>query len=131
QRAGKHDLLPLPAGQVDAVLPRLGQRRVPAEREPVEHVDQAGVAGGALQNVLRRVSITGGGAELYVLAGGQRVLDEILEDDRQLTTPRGVAEIPDIHAVSGDPALGWLVETGEDLGHGGLAGAVEPDHREQ
>ena len=45
ERPGQHDLLPLAAGQVHPAGARPGQRGVPAVRQPVEHLVEAGIAG--------------------------------------------------------------------------------------
>src|SRR5205823_10565865 len=69
-------------------------------------------------------------AEADVLAGGELVLDEALEDCRGAGAPGGRVDLPQIDAVDEDAARGRLVETEEEARQGALAGAVLADERQ-
>ena len=69
------------------------------------------------------------------LSGEHRQQVEELEDETDVAAPKlrqlRVAEVPDLRAVDPDVALGWPVETGEDMHESRLAGPGRPHHRDQ
>jgi hypothetical protein len=129
ERTGQGHLLPLAAGQVDAAGAVAGQRRIPPVRQLVQHGPQPGLAGG----LVHRGPVPGcGGVPQRDVVGHREVVPhEVLEHHGDPFPPGGLAELADVGTGHGDRAGVRPVQAGEQLDQGGLAGAVEPDDREQ
>ncbi len=53
---------------------------------------------------------------------------EVLEHHREQGHILLIIILFDVNAIEGDIPLCWVVETAEQLGHGGFAAAVAPHH---
>ena len=64
-------------------------------------------------------------------AAVKRIADEVLEDDADMGAQILDGEVPEVDAVDQDAALVGIVEPGQQLDDGGLAGAVLADQRQR
>ena len=122
QRPGEADLLPLPAGQVDAAVVRGRQRRLPAPR-------QAGDRLGDARGTARRLDprpVTGvvHPSESHVRVRGQGKPGRVLEHAGQPMAPWRRVEPGQVPAVDAEPSASGLVHPAEQFDQGRLAGAV-------
>src|SRR4051794_25325376 len=117
--AGEGDALPLAAGQVGAAGVGLGQ-----------HGGGCGqlVGAGLVQGPVD--GVVGCAEGCHVVAQGGLVPDEVLEDGGDAAAPVGEVEVAEVGAVDLDGAAGRVVEAAQEVGEGGLAGAVLPDDGE-
>ena len=116
-----------PPRQFDAVLEALADPLAVAFRQPVD--DLVGVAMvrrpfDALLVVARLDAADGD-----VVAGGEIVAHEILEDDTHVGAQLFDVVFAKIAAVEQDAAFVGVVQPGQQLHQGGLAGAVLADQR--
>lgn len=72
----------------------------------------------------------GHGAEADVLASGELIANEVLEDDGDPSLPSSRLELAEIDALDGDAAPGRFVQTGQELDERGLPGSVRANDRE-
>ena len=126
--ARDRDLLPLAAGEVDAAAEALAEDLVVAVRQPPD--DAVGEAplrrGGDPRAIESRIDAADGD----VLARGQVVAHEILEDDADVPAQRLEVVVAQIVAVQHHVALVGIVEAREQLDQRGLAGAVLAHQRQ-
>jgi len=129
QRAGDRDALPLPARELRAVGVLARERRLEPVRQPVDELERAcaierGTDPRFVAHDLDR-------AETDVVADGEVVVDEVLEDRREAAAPAADRVLGKVAPVDGDPPALRLVEPREELDERRLAGAVQPDDRER
>ncbi len=126
--AGDGDLLPLAAGELDAGLEAPSDELVVARRQALDHL----VGEAAPRRFADALAIVAGldPADGDVLAGGQVVAHEVLEDDADVAAQRGEVVIAQVAAVEQDPALVRVVEPRQELDQRRLAGAVLADQRQ-
>jgi hypothetical protein len=129
QRPGDRDPLPLPARELGALGVLAREGRVQALWQGVDELQRTGtVERGAdplvvVQQLHRAVP--------DVLAHGQLVVDEVLEDRGHTPPPRAHRVLTELAAVDEDAAGLRLVQPGEQLDQGRLAGAVQPYDRQR
>ncbi len=113
QGARKGDALPLPAGQVGAVVVGAGQDRV-----------QPGQAGRARRLEGLADDVIGRPRRGHVVAQGQLQAHEVLEDGGDTLPPRGEVDLAQVHAVDLDRPRLRVVQPAQQLRERRLAGAV-------
>ena len=93
-------------------------------------IDLVGLA--ALRRALdaRPIVARGDLADRDIVAGAEIVADEILEDDAHVAAQRVEIVFAQVVAIEQDAAFDRIVEPGEKLHQGGLAGAVLADQCE-
>ena len=123
--AGQGHALPLAARQVGAAGEQAGQHGVEAVRERVEHRLRAGR--GRRGPHPRRLGRAVDPAERDVVRGRQRVVDEVLEHDGDALAQARRPERRHVLSVPQHASLVGLVEARQQLGQGGLSGAVLAD----
>ena len=120
QQPGDGEALAFPAGEAVAALPDDG---VEAVGQVGDEVGEAGAAQG-VEDLL----VVGGGAG-QAQVGAQRLVEEVpvLGDDADGLAQGGGGEVADVGAADADGAGVDVVEAGQELGEGGLAGAGGAD----
>ena len=116
---GHGDALPLPAGQLVTVFEPAVEQGAVAVGQLGDDLVGTGDRGGGVEGGLALV-----GAHRDVVAGGERPAGVVLRDDGGAQAQLVGADLAQVGVVPADGAAVGLVETGEDLGQGGLAGAV-------
>ena len=117
QRPGECDALPLAAGQIGAAAVAAGQRRV-----EVGKTVGAGVREGG-QHLL----VGGTTAGVDVVTQRELEAHEVLEDGGDAAAPAVDVQLAQVGPVDLHRAGDRFVEPAQQLGQGGLAGAVLPD----
>ena len=127
EAAGQGELLPLPEGDLDAVVPRRAELGVEPGRQAVDDVVGAGPVDGADHR--RHVVEPRLVADADALAGDQLEAEEVLERPGQPGPPRPARDRREVDAVDGDAPGRRAVHPGQQLDERRLAGAVLADDR--
>ena len=111
-----------PPRQLDAVLEALADALPVAAGQPGDDLVGLAAARGPLD--ARLVVARRDAADGDVVAGAEIVAHEILEDDAHAAAQLVEVVVAQVVAVEQDAALVGVVEPGQELHQGGLAGAV-------
>ena len=116
QRTGDCQALSLSAGESDASLAHVGVVSLGQRFDEVVELRQLGglnhVLLGGEDGAVCDVGAYGGGEDEYVLLHNAHVVAQRCQGD-----------VPDVHAVDGDPSAGDVVEARDEVHDGGLAAA--------
>ncbi len=119
EQPGQRHPLPLPTGEVAAAEVCRAEDRVVAVAKAGESLVDAGFPGRHLDRcAVIEPSVV---AHRDVVVGGEQVPHEVLEDDRHPLPDLFRIELGDVFSVPGHLPARRRVQTGEELGEGGLA----------